>query len=898
MAEIDNLSISITANASNAIHAIDNLASSAGRLRSAATGAAGGTQNLANAARDAGETTAEAGTQSGNAARHVRNFGKEAEDAGKSAKKGTAGISGFWDALKRIAYYRFVRTILKEIGAAFKEGITNLYHWSDAVNGHFASSMDRLATSTQYFKNSLGAMFAPLIESFIPILDVIIDRIVDVMNFFNMLVSAISGADTYTVAKKAAAVWDDSANKTKKSAKSAAKELKRTILGFDEINKLVKPTTSSGSGGSSSGKKTPNYGAMFEEKPLEGFFKKISDVTKGWPDWLKALLSVGTAGLAIFGIPALLKKIWSGLKKLFSLDVPNWFKWLFGPKGNGDDGGNGILDDIKLPDGDIAVNLHKGDWGVLDELKMDPLRLPVNVAPQQSPQYIYDVLKRGWDLLRSRTLYVNLAVSQSAQYVFDVVNTNWGRLRSRTLYVNVAVSQSPAYLFDTLKKGWNNLRSVTLYVNVATTPSAQYLFDTLKKNWNAMRSHTLYVSVAISQSPQYIFDTLKKGWQSIKSRTLYVNVAASQTGKYLYDMLKKSWNSVRSKTLYVNVAISQSAQYLYDTVKKGWNNIGDKTLTVNVQPKTILPTTQKETNVLNWLIDESYKNGKRNLDYVINLVKNGWNSVSGFLDENFGSGSSGTITGGGGTRGGGAGRRKHYGVDVDISKGWYGSALNYLGLSKRDLGTTATVSLYKNWWGSALSALNLNNLETTVKVGVTAKKGSGVQLVSSGGAGGKAWVLQTKALGGILANGIWHNIPQYAGGTTNAGSLFVAGESGPEIVGNVNGRTEVLNKSQIAAAMYSAVRSAMAPASANFAAAAANMAYGSGSDENMYALMEMVREGSEATMRQNELLREQNEYLRQINDKDFTAEISTSSITRGMQRTNRRAGTTVMPVGT
>ena len=41
------------------------------------------------------------------------------------------------------------------------------------------------------------------------------------------------------------------------------------------------------------------------------------------------------------------------------------------------------------------------------------------------------------------------------------------------------------------------------------------------------------------------------------------------------------------------------------------------------------------------------------------------------------------------------------------------------------------------------------------------------------------------------------------------GSLVFAGENGPEILGNANGKTEILNKSQIASSIYSAVFSAM-----------------------------------------------------------------------------------------
>ena len=69
------------------------------------------------------------------------------------------------------------------------------------------------------------------------------------------------------------------------------------------------------------------------------------------------------------------------------------------------------------------------------------------------------------------------------------------------------------------------------------------------------------------------------------------------------------------------------------------------------------------------------------------------------------------------------------------------------------------------------------------------------------------------ASGGYITNGelkSW-GVPQYAGGTTRAhGTMFVAGEAGAEIVGNINGRTEILNRSQLASVMYAAVVSGMA----------------------------------------------------------------------------------------
>jgi len=67
---------------------------------------------------------------------------------------------------------------------------------------------------------------------------------------------------------------------------------------------------------------------------------------------------------------------------------------------------------------------------------------------------------------------------------------------------------------------------------------------------------------------------------------------------------------------------------------------------------------------------------------------------------------------------------------------------------------------------------------------------------------------------------------------------------------------------------------------------------------DMNALMELVRRGYEATERQNELLRQQNDYLRSIDSKDFNPEITAASINRAQTRMNRRAGTTIVPVGT
>lgn len=201
-------------------------------------------------------------------------------------------------------------------------------------------------------------------------------------------------------------------------------------------------------------------------------------------------------------------------------------------------------------------------------------------------------------------------------------------------------------------------------------------------------------------------------------------------------------------------------------------------------------------------------------------------------------------------------------------------------------------------WGSRgqnpLNYLGLSNLSTTIGVGLRMQQST----ITLTGGGGGTWRLMAQALGGIIhSNGLVQRISAYANGTANAhGTMFLAGEAGPEIVGHVGGRTEVLNKSQLAQTMFSAVRSAMSGATIQ-----TQVYDGSGfesNDENSELMMEMIRLGSEATMQQNDLLRQQNEYLRELNDKRFTAEVSTADIIRAQSRINRRAGTTIVPIGT
>ena len=156
-------------------------------------------------------------------------------------------------------------------------------------------------------------------------------------------------------------------------------------------------------------------------------------------------------------------------------------------------------------------------------------------------------------------------------------------------------------------------------------------------------------------------------------------------------------------------------------------------------------------------------------------------------------------------------------------KNTFGKFVNWV-TGTTDGTTTATVNL-KNGWGKILKFITGDDngvVTATVKIQkqknnsltwtVTQSKLANNQIVmmaqAMGGYITRGGMAGSFASGGVIRGGVkkwWNTIPRYAAGGFNHGTLFAAGEAGPEIVGHIGGRTEVLNKSQLAQTMYNAV---------------------------------------------------------------------------------------------
>ena len=795
---------------------------------------------------------AKAKSKADEAGKSSKGAGKDMESAGESAKKGSGGIASFWGALKRIAFYRFVRSILREIAEAFKVGITNLYKWSSAVNGGFARSMNTLATATNYLTNSLGAMTAPLIDALAPAIDFVIDKVVDLLNVFNQFFAVLSGSSTYTVAKKVATSWGDAGKSVAGSASSAAKDIKRTLLGFDEINQLTKPGSSGGGGGGGGGSFGTGSGIQFEEKPLEGFFKDLYELTEGWPDWLKWLLGIGTVAIGAWGIsklPSLIGLIWDALKNLFTTKIPDWFKWLFGPKD--DDLGVDIPDHIDLPDvDDIPINLTKGDWSVLDELKDKNVACDLTVSVKKAPTWDDEAWNAANIGGKNVARFVDVSVKKALTWDTDAWEAaNMGGSTVSRL-IDVVVRKALTWndiAWDAANMGGS---TISRFIDVVVRKAATWNAEAWSASNMGGKTVVRFVDVAVRKAKTWNDNAWSAANMGGKNVVRFVDVAVRKANTWNNEAYKAANMGGSTVSRLINVAVVKAKTWNAEAYKAA--NMGGNTVA-----RIINVAVQKAKT---WS-DEAYK-----------AANMGGSTVSRIVN-----------------------------VATQKAKTWNVDAWQAAKMVTSIVTRTIKVALKKDsaWDKEAWKAATMTSAKITVTITLKKKnfkniadfiigdvKGGGG--TTDGGGAGRG----RNALGGAFFQGKWHEIPQYAGGTTNAhGSLFLAGEAGPEVVGHVGGRTEVLNKSQLAAAMYSAVHSAMQGVTldANFYNADGEM-----NGDGMAEMLEYMRQDNDEMRRQNDLLREQNQLLAQINEKEFG--ISTGQINRANAYANRRAGVTVASV--
>lgn len=162
-----------------------------------------------------------------------------------TAERSSKSMSKLLKAFGRVAFYRAIRSAIKAVEDALKEGLKNVYEYSKTIDSVISQAMDSISGVQLQMKNQIGAAFGELIATIQPIVEAILNLVTRVADAVSQLFALLGGRATYHKATKSTNEWAKAAG----GAAKAAKEWKNQLMGFDEINRLEEPADSGGGGG-------------------------------------------------------------------------------------------------------------------------------------------------------------------------------------------------------------------------------------------------------------------------------------------------------------------------------------------------------------------------------------------------------------------------------------------------------------------------------------------------------------------------------------------------------------------------------------------------------------------------------------------------------------------------
>lgn len=200
--------------------------------------------------------------------------------------------SDFSRFLGRLVGIGSVALLVRKAYQMMRDGLSNLIK----ADARTASSVNQLKAALASLRNSLGAIAAPIVNAVAPALIKIISLFTRAANAVAHFMAAITGQKSVVIATEGVSSGVSGIGDAASGANDKAKELQRTLMGFDKINKLDKDDKDSGSGGGGGGGGAGGGGMGFTTVPVSGFAEDWAEkFRKSWEDadfyWLGELLA-------------------------------------------------------------------------------------------------------------------------------------------------------------------------------------------------------------------------------------------------------------------------------------------------------------------------------------------------------------------------------------------------------------------------------------------------------------------------------------------------------------------------------------------------------------------------------------------------------------------------------
>lgn len=504
------------------------------------------------------------------------------------------------------------------------------------------SALSNLRLAWQGLGNTLG-------EVIMPALTAVVNALAKAIAVVNMFLRTIFGLDV--VAKGSKSVNKASASvggysSSLKDAAKSAEQLKRSTMGFDELN--VVPSGKSAAGGSDAdygggggggGIEIPDLSGMTADLGLDKWAEHFEKFKTAYQTWVPIALSaigialaiigfctgnvpLGIAGIGLAGLGitvgfqnGLWAKLLKGAQNAFK-NFGAWFKKIWGEVANW---WKKTWNNIKTTASNIWKAIAKFFTDCWNGVKTTAIKVWNAIA---------DFFKKLWDGIKTTAVNAWNGIKKFFSDTWNAIKTTatnawnaikkffsdtWNSIKSTatTIWNTVAKFFSDTWnsIKTTATNAWNNIKTflTNLWNGLKTTATtiwnaiAKFFSDT----WNSIKTTATTVWNAIIKF-------LSDAWNSIKT-------TATNAWNGIKTMLENTWNTIKTKASELCDKLKEFFSNAWDAIKKVWDVVKGYFQGIWDAIKTGASTLTD--NVKNFFIN------------AWNAIKGVWDTVKGYFSD-------------------------------------------------------------------------------------------------------------------------------------------------------------------------------------------------------------------------------------------------------------------------
>ena len=694
---------------------------------------------------------------------------------------------------------RVLRQAITQAIQYMKDGFKALDAYSNSIGTDFHNNVVTIIADLKWLGRTIAAAFEPIVNVATPILDMLIDKLVTVINYINQFFSALTGSQTWTKAVKTASDYSSATS----GAAKAQKDLNKQIREWDKLNVITDPNKNNGGGGSGSdGASGDGFVTEDVSNPIKNLAERIKESWNKDADFTWLGTEIGTKVKETLDKIPWEEKIKPAAAK-FGTALATTINGFVEVPGLADTIGTTIaqaINTVLTTFDKFTENIHGDSIGkFIGELVGSALK---NI---EWNKYIKGMGNLGEELAKGINALAKTDVFSEITKAFAkilkgaiegaykfVTNLDFKELGKKVGKAITDFFKEMNEVDESGMSGWEKL-GVTLK---SLGDGIKDFFTNLKDNIETdeiKKSLGDFLKGLIDPEDLEgkFKDKLKESFT--KALTGPIDLGdlkfTFNAGESLGAKAQEGWKEAKDWLDEHPLDIMTKIQDFVQDVKTGWQNITD----------------WLKINALNFLAKiPTFEDIKGDVESLVSTIKGKLEGTFGIKIPTFDeikqkveqlvSDIKGILKG-------------TFNLNVPSEKTIKAKLKSVTSAIKSAMKFTIKLSAPK--WDSIKAGFNtiVDKIKSLFKLDLKFTANAKTQTISTtvGNAINNLVKKATKkkANGGIYSHGTWQKFA--VGGFPSHGSAFIAGENGAEMVGHINGQTEVLNKSQIAQAMSSAV---------------------------------------------------------------------------------------------